>query len=107
MTTATPESMQRYYAQRAAYYERVYDKPERQDDLRVMKAWLATPFEGRRVLEIACGTGYWTPHAAQRCASWLATPARRRLHAGRARRRKLRCRVRRLLVVACGAGARV
>jgi demethylmenaquinone methyltransferase/2-methoxy-6-polyprenyl-1,4-benzoquinol methylase len=73
MTTATPESMQRYYAQRAAYYERVYDKPERQDDLRAMKAWLAAPFEGRRVLEIACGTGYWTPHAAARSTSWLAT----------------------------------
>jgi len=70
---ATPESMQRYYAQRAAYYERVYDKPERQDDLRAMKAWLAAPFAGRCVLEIACGTGYWTPHTAERCTSWLAT----------------------------------
>lgn len=68
--------MQAYYAQRAAYYERVYHKPERQDDLRAMEAWFAAPdgpFAGRRVLEIACGTGWWTPHAARHAADWLAT----------------------------------
>ncbi len=62
-----------YYAKRAAYYERVYHKPERQPDLRAMEAWLATPFAGRNVLEIACGTGWWTPHGAAQCAHWLAT----------------------------------
>ncbi|MBL8362641.1 MAG: class I SAM-dependent methyltransferase [Rubrivivax sp.] len=62
-----------YYVQRAAYYERVYHKPERQTDLRAMEAWLPDVFEGRRVLEIACGTGWWTPHGAARAASWLAT----------------------------------
>jgi len=65
--------MAAYYRQRAAYYERVYHKPERQRDLRAMEAWIAEPFAGRRVLEIACGTGWWTPHAARRAASWLAT----------------------------------
>jgi SAM-dependent methyltransferase len=70
---ATPESMRAYYAQRAAIYERIYHKPERQADLRAMEATLAAPFEGRRVLEIACGTGWWTPHGAARCAHWLAT----------------------------------
>lgn len=70
---ATPESMQRYYAQRAAEYERVYDKPERQRDIAALKAWLPRQFEGQRVLELACGTGYWTPHAAQHAAAWLAT----------------------------------
>ncbi len=71
--TATPDSMAAYYVQRAAYYERVYHKPERQTDLRAMEAWLAKPFENRRVLEIACGTGWWTPHGAERAAQWLAT----------------------------------
>lgn len=70
---ATPESMAAYYAQRAAYYERVYFKPERQGDLRAMEAWLADQFVGRRVLEIACGTGWWTPHGAARAAHWRAT----------------------------------
>jgi SAM-dependent methyltransferase len=70
---ATPETMRAYYAQRAAYYERVYFKPERQHDLRAMEAWLSQPFAGRDVLEVACGTGWWTPHGARDAKSWLAT----------------------------------
>ena len=70
---ATPASMALYYAKRAAYYERVYHKPERQTDLRAMEAWLATQFTDRRVLEIACGTGWWTPHGAAHARHWLAT----------------------------------
>jgi demethylmenaquinone methyltransferase/2-methoxy-6-polyprenyl-1,4-benzoquinol methylase len=71
--TAIAESMREYYARRAAYYERVYFKPERQADLRAMEAWLSAPFAGREVLEIACGTGWWTPHGARQARSWLAT----------------------------------
>jgi SAM-dependent methyltransferase len=67
------DDMAAYYAQRAAYYERVYFKPERQDDLRAMEAWLAGQFTGRRVLEIACGTGWWTAHGAATAAHWRAT----------------------------------
>jgi len=66
-------NMRDYYAHRAAYYERVYFKPERQTDLRAMEAWLPGPFAGRRVLEVACGTGWWTPHGARDAAHWLAT----------------------------------
>jgi demethylmenaquinone methyltransferase/2-methoxy-6-polyprenyl-1,4-benzoquinol methylase len=66
-------SMAAYYARRAAEYERVYEKPERQAELRAIEAWLPGVFEGRRVLEVACGTGWWTRHGAARCASWLAT----------------------------------
>ena len=62
-----------YYARRAAEYERIYAKPERQHDLRAIEAWLPMQFAGRDVLEIACGTGWWTPHGARDCASWLAT----------------------------------
>jgi len=62
-----------YYAKRAAYYERVYHKPERQAELRQMEAALPALFEGRRVLEIACGTGWWTPHGAARAQRWLAS----------------------------------
>jgi ubiquinone/menaquinone biosynthesis C-methylase UbiE len=66
-------SMAAYYVQRAAYYERVYHKPERQQDLRAMEAWLGPHFAGRDVLEIACGTGWWTPFGARQARHWLAT----------------------------------
>jgi len=62
-----------YYKRRAAYYERVYHKPERQHDLRAMEAWMPAVFSGRRALEIACGTGWWTPFGARDAKSWLAT----------------------------------
>ncbi len=70
---AADQAMARYYAERASYYERVYHKPERQADLRAMEAALPAHFAGRHVLEIATGTGWWTPHGARDCASWLAT----------------------------------
>lgn len=66
-------SMRSYYAQRAATYERVYHKPERQADLRAMEAWMPSAFAGRDVLEVACGTGWWTPHGARDAQRWLAT----------------------------------
>lgn len=62
-----------YYRRRAAVYERVYDKPERQADLRALEASLPAAFAGRRVLELACGTGWWTPHGARDALRWLAT----------------------------------
>lgn len=74
MTRAPIEHrMAAYYVQRATVYERVYLKPERQADLRAMEAWLAPRFAGRRVLEIACGTGWWTVHGARAASRWLAT----------------------------------
>lgn len=66
-------SMQDYYARRAASYERIYHKPERQAELRLIEAGLPAAFAGRRVLEIACGTGWWTPHGARDAVDWLAT----------------------------------
>lgn len=65
--------MESYYRDRAATYERIYAKPERQAELRVMEAALPPFFAGRRVLEVACGTGWWTLHGAQQAQRWLAT----------------------------------
>lgn len=62
-----------YYRQRALTYERIYAKPERQADLRAMEAALPPYFAGRSVLEVACGTGWWTPHGARDARRWLAT----------------------------------
>lgn len=67
------EGLRAYYARRAASYERIYHRPERQEDLRAIAAWLAPAFAGRRVLELACGTGWWTVHGAREARRWLAT----------------------------------
>lgn len=66
------EAMEAYYARRAAEYERIYAKPERQADLARLREDIPALFRGERVLEIACGTGYWTPLIALRAASVLA-----------------------------------
>jgi ubiquinone/menaquinone biosynthesis C-methylase UbiE len=68
-------SMIDYYAARAAEYDRVYAKPERQADLQAITAWLPGHFVGGRVLELACGTGWWTQHLAPAAASVLALDA--------------------------------
>lgn len=73
MSSDIPNDMRRYYALRAREYERIYAKPERQADIAAVKAWLPPLFDGRQVLEVACGTGYWTPFAAARCSAWTAT----------------------------------
>jgi demethylmenaquinone methyltransferase/2-methoxy-6-polyprenyl-1,4-benzoquinol methylase len=62
-----------YYARRATAYERIYARPERQGELRELEAALPAEFVGRRGLEVACGTGWWTPHGARDAAYWLAT----------------------------------
>jgi demethylmenaquinone methyltransferase/2-methoxy-6-polyprenyl-1,4-benzoquinol methylase len=66
-------SLQRYYAARAPEYDRVYLKPERQLDLRAIELWVRESFAKTRVLEIACGTGYWTRHIAAVAACVRAT----------------------------------
>jgi ubiquinone/menaquinone biosynthesis C-methylase UbiE len=64
-----------YYRRRAAEYEAIYAKPERQRDLRLLEESVRQRLAGRRVLEIACGTGYWTLIAARTAASIVATDA--------------------------------
>ena len=63
-TTAAP-TMERYYSRRAAEYERIYEKPERQAELDWLRSRIPEVFRGRDVLEIACGTGYWTQFIAR------------------------------------------
>jgi len=62
-----------YYAQRAAEYERIYARPERQVDLATLRGRVAELMNGRHVYEVACGTGYWTQCVAGRAASVFAT----------------------------------
>lgn len=67
------EGLREYYAQRANEYDRIYQKPERQADLRQLETWLPAQLAGRHVLEIAGGTGYWSQFIAPACASLTLT----------------------------------
>jgi demethylmenaquinone methyltransferase/2-methoxy-6-polyprenyl-1,4-benzoquinol methylase len=61
-----------YYRERAGEYEKVYAKPERQADLSDLQARVPEWFANRRVLEVACGTGYWTRLIAARATTVVA-----------------------------------
>jgi ubiquinone/menaquinone biosynthesis C-methylase UbiE len=67
------QEMTAYYARRAAEYERVYTGPRWQDDLARLRPRVTELFAGRRVFEVACGTGYWTHVAAERARAVHAT----------------------------------
>lgn len=59
--------MKTYYSNRAKVYEEVYfrDDPIRQTELLQVKDALKEKFAGKNVLEVACGTGYWTQYVAE------------------------------------------
>ena len=62
-----------YYRDRANEYEKVYSKPERQEDLQQATRILQKIFRNKEVFEIACGTGYWTEKIAKSAKTILAT----------------------------------
>jgi SAM-dependent methyltransferase len=70
---STSPHLETYYAKRAREYEQVYEKPERQHELAWLRERIPRLFKGRSVLEVACGTGYWTQYIA---------PAAHRVYAG-------------------------
>jgi trans-aconitate methyltransferase len=67
------DNLIKYYKDRANEYERIYSKPERQADLVTSAKLLQDIFEARQVLEVACGTGFWTERIAQTATSVFAT----------------------------------
>ncbi len=67
------EQSAQFYAKSASNHDRVYDKPERQHDLAAMRTHVAEALRGHVVLELACGTGYWTSIIAASADSVVAT----------------------------------
>lgn len=62
-----------YYKQRAKEYDSIYEKPERQSDLNCLHEYFSDKFENKDIIEIACGTGYWTKYLLKKARSVLAT----------------------------------
>lgn len=67
------QEMKAYYAARAAYYDVVYDQPERRSDITALSKLLPQRFENRTVIEVACGTGYWSQHIAPATRRYVMT----------------------------------
>lgn len=67
--------MKDYYAKRVKEYEEIYhrDDPVRQAELLLISKTIKRIFKDKKVLEIACGTGYWTKILSESADSILAT----------------------------------
>ncbi len=61
------DSIIRYYKQRAPEYEQIYyrDIPQKRKELAELAEGLKVLAEGKSVLDLACGTGYWTEVLSQ------------------------------------------
>jgi protein-L-isoaspartate O-methyltransferase len=62
-----------FYAERAFESDAVYREPQRQPDLARLRQLLPPLVAGKRVLEVAAGTGYWTQLLASTAAAITAT----------------------------------
>lgn len=71
------KELETYYADRAAEYEDVYRKPERQESIAWLHSRLRQTFINRSVLEVACNTGFWTQTLAEVALSVVATDINR------------------------------
>jgi SAM-dependent methyltransferase len=77
MTPLEEANLRRYYDQRAPEYEQIYLPRDQQHgrELGELSRELREAMRGRRVLEIACGTGYWTSCVAGVAARTTAIDA--------------------------------
>ncbi|MFL5311934.1 MAG: methyltransferase domain-containing protein, partial [Myxococcales bacterium] len=77
MTPLDDANLRRYYDQRAPEYEQIYLPRDDQHgrELGELSRELRETLWGRRVIEVACGTGYWTACAAGVALRVTATDA--------------------------------
>ncbi len=67
--------IEEYYRRRADEYEEIYHRadPARRAELELLKHAAQEALRGRRVLEVACGTGYWTQVVSRTASAITAT----------------------------------
>ncbi len=67
--------LQQYYESRAPEYEKVYGftDPARREELDAIESLACERFKNKSVLEIACGSGYWTELLSGVASDILAT----------------------------------
>lgn len=73
MTNPVKTDMAEYYARRDNFDEEDVDNPDAMDALDEIMDNLRELMTGQRVLELACGDGYWTDELAEYAESVLAT----------------------------------
>lgn len=67
--------MEEYYRRRAEEFEAVYHRadPARRTEINLLSQAAQESLRGRRVLEVACGTGYWTRFVSRTAREITAT----------------------------------
>jgi SAM-dependent methyltransferase len=65
--------MAAYYRERAGEYDVLFECVAWRSDLAVLKDWLVAQVNGKTILEVAAGTGYWTAVAAPVAEAITAT----------------------------------
>lgn len=72
------QTLQDYYGARADEYERIYKRedPDYQQGLKMLELAMTNVIRGQHVLEVACGTGYWTQKAAESAESIVGVDIR-------------------------------
>ncbi len=69
------DNLVEYYRRRAGEYEEIYDwrDPDRQREQDLLTTTIRDSLRGRDVLEVACGTGWWTRILSESARSIMAT----------------------------------
>lgn len=68
-------NLKEYYSKRAQEYDEIYHRniPDRLKEQEYIGKKIQKLFNGKYVLEVACGTGYWTNYLARSARKILAT----------------------------------
>lgn len=69
------KTLAEYYSKRAKEYDEVYHRPDkiRLQEQKILAESITQTFRGKFVLELACGTGFWTKHLIKSAKKVLAT----------------------------------